>query len=258
MKHALNTFAWMSAVACLLTAPVGCKKDAAKSPPVVATPTPNAEITRTVNELTQAWNGVTSFSGKIESRLAEAIGRAGRTIGEGKYELRRSDDKLQIRFALVNTLYIKTDWENKAELGTAEVLLWITDGTIMYQSTRQAKGYYRVTKSHYDEDAMLQLAAPVVLRDLLTDHVLTLLPDDVLDARTVTVIEAVPVDGTWKETHYFDKETGVRVKHVEVDANGKQTYRMALTDLKTGVEFAPDYFDFEIPEAAELVDETNQ
>jgi hypothetical protein len=235
---------------------VGCKKDSATNPSVLPPPTPTADITRAVDELNQAWSGVTTFTGKIESRLAEAIGRKGRTLGAGTYDLRRDGDKLQIRFELGNTLHIDMDWENGVDLATAEFLLWITDGTIMYQSTRQAKKYYRVTKSHYDDDAILQLASPVVLRDLMTDHVLTLLPDDVLDARSVTVIEAAPVSGTWKETHYFDKETGIRVKHVEVDADGKQYYRMALTDLKVGTEFAPEHFDYEVPEAAELVDET--
>ncbi len=256
---------WIGSLGCLMVAFVGCKKDKPKPPPASSpAPTapvalvPEADVTRTVTELTQAWSKVKSFSGRIDSRLADAVGREGRTIGEGTYELRRDGDKLQIRFDLANTLYFQTDWESKSQLVTAEFLLWVTDGTIMYQSTRQTKDYYKVTKTHYNEDALLQLAAPIVLRELMVDHTLKILPEDVLDARRVVVVQATPVNGTWDETHYFDKETGIRVKHVENDKDGKQTYLLTLKDLKVDPEFETNHFDFEVPKEAELIDKTKE
>ena len=262
---------WIGGLGCLMLAQTGCKKDAPKlgpkaSPAPAIAPSatgdapasakPSEKVARAVAELSKAWSAVTSFSGKITTKLPDAVGREGRTDGEGTYEAQRSGDKIQIRFELVNTLYFQTDWETKSMLVTAEVLRWVSDGDIMYQSTRQTNHYYKVTKTFYREDDVLQLPAPIVLRDLLRDHTLKLLPDEKLAGRETTVIQATPINGTWQETHYFDKATGIEVKHVEVDQDGKQTYLLTLTELKIDPEFEPDHFKFEMPKEAELIDKT--
>lgn len=244
-------------MSCLVVTFSGCKKDGVKQgPDGPPPPAPVPDVTLAITELSQAWDKVTSFSGTIHTELEEAIEREGRTVGEGTYDLLRSDNGTKIRFELANTLYIETGWENRAQLATAEILSWVTDGTFMYQSTQQAKKYHKVVKTRSNPDTILQMAAPIVLRKLSSNYDLELLPDEVADGKKVTVIKASPRHGTWTEKHFFDKESGVRVKHLELDNNGKQTYLLTLTDLKTNVEFESDHFIFEMPDGADLIDKT--
>ncbi len=263
MTRELQKWMWICSLTCLTVAFVGCKKDEVKqsavgAPAPAPVPASVPDVTRAITELSQAWDKVTSFSGTIHTELGQAIEREGRTIGEGTYDLLQTDGGVKIRFELSNTLYIETGWENRAQLATAEILSWVTDGAVMYQSTQQAKKYHKVIKTRSNPDAILQMIAPIVLRKLASGNTLTLLPDEVIDGKKVTVIQALPTNGTWTETHYFDKETGIRVKHIELDKNGKQTYLLTLTDLKTNVEFEDDHFTFEVPEGVELIDKTKE
>ncbi|MHC5112043.1 MAG: LolA family protein [Planctomycetota bacterium] len=57
---------------------------------------------------------------------------------------------------------------------------------------------------------------------------------------------------------YFDKETGVVVRTVARDANGKVTMESNTTDLKVNSTISEDRFVFQAPEGVEVIDMTQQ
>lgn len=215
------------------------------------------EVAEALSAIEAAWNKTTSFSAKVRTRLASAIGRPGKTLGKGTYDLLKDDGKLKIRFFIENVMAIILEPEKTGsdEIHTAERLTWTTDGTVMFQYTFQHK-LHRVRKTWCSDADVLQLGGRPLLDELRDKRSVKRLDDDVLDADPVFVFEAKPQDGTWTEKHYFQKATGIRVQYVETDPSGEEIFWMKVSDVETGVEFEPDHFTFEVPEYAELIDET--
>jgi len=205
----------------------------------------------------QAWAKTSSFSAKVDTFIAEAIGREGKTTGTGTYDLLKDGDKTKIRFYAENILYIAMPEKPGSELRTAEFLYWVTDGVVLYQSTHQYKKY-EVTKSWYHEKDVLQVAGPWVVNILRNERKVTSIDEATLEGRDFYVIEAVPIDGAWSERHYFDKQTGIRFKYVEFDADHEKFFQVTLSDVETGVEFEPDHFTLEVPEEATFIDKTKE
>ncbi len=245
----------------------GCKKKPApetRSPettqtqPSQSTPgqgTSAADALKALDAVEQAWARTHSFSAKVETFVAQAIERKGKTVGDGTYDLLKEGDKTKIRFYTENVLHIDIGKEH-SDLRTAEFLYWVTDGIVLYQSTHQAQKYYVVTKTWYEEKDILQVGGPALMYTLRSERRLESVEEDVQEGRPVVVFKAVPPDGDWFELHYFDKETGIRLRFVEFDNDDVKKFELTLSELKTGVEFEPDHFTFEIPELATLIDKT--
>jgi hypothetical protein len=214
-------------------------------------------VDKALDAIEAAWRSTSSFSADVKTLVWEAIGRAGRTEGNGKYDLAKRDGKCCIRFFMENLLVILADPEDKLgkQYRTAERLYWVTDGEVLYQLTLQ-HGLHRVTKSWHDESDIMHMGGEPLLSTLRDRRQVQRLQDDEIDGAPVYVLQSRPLDGDWTERHWFQKETGIRVKYVETDADGEQTFALKLTGLKTGVEFPPDHFTLDIPEEAEFVDMT--
>ena len=259
----------------LLTATIGLshgckKKTASPTKPVQSTNTdtpgaPAAEqpgsamnTNQTLDAIERAWAKTHSFSAKIETFVAQAIGREGRTEGNGTYDMLNEGKKAKIRFYTANALYIAIPDKKDSDLRTAEFLYWVTDGTFLYQSTHQAPKHYVVTKTWYDEKDVLQVAGPALMHTLRNDRKLKRLEDVALQERPCYAIEATQTDGSRIERHYFDKETGIRIKFVEFDEQHEKFLEITLSEVKTDVEFEAEHFTLEIPEQAEFVDKTKK
>ena len=218
-----------------------------------------AETLKALDAVEQAWARTHSFSATVQIFVDQAIGRPGSTSGDGTYDLLKEGDKTKIRFYMANALRIDIAIEH-SDLRTAEFLYWVTDGTVLYQSTHQAKKYYVVNKTWYEDKDILHVGGPPLMYTLRSERRLESVEDEELDGRAVVVFKAVPPDGDWFELHYFDKETGIRLKLVEFDSGSDsdsvKKFELTLTELNMNVEFEPDHFTFEIPEHATLVDKT--
>lgn len=242
----------------------GCRKPTTNTTPKPGTtthePAPSKlspDVQEALGEIEKAFDGVTSFSAQLETNLNSAVGRKGWTKGKGTYDLMKDGDAVKIYVNIVNMLSVILDPDKigSDELRTAEVLTWVSDGSVLYHYTIQ-HDLHRARKTWYSPDDVLQLGGPPLIRELRSKGSVKRLPDEVVDGKPVFVFEAKPPDGTWTEKHVFQKATGIRVQYVETDAKGEETYSLKVTSLETGVTFEPDHFTFEIPNDAELIDET--
>ncbi len=226
----------------------GCKKKPVHQ-------APPSETLKALNAVEQAWARTHAFSATVQIFVAQAIERKGSTNGDGTYDLLKEGDKTKIRFYTENVLRIDIG-KKSSDLRTAEFLYWVTDGIVLYQSTHQAKQYYVVTKTWYEDKDILQVGGPPLMYTLRSERHLESVEDSELDGRPVVVFKAVPPDGDWFELHYFDKETGIRLRLVEFDSDRVRQFEVTLTELDMNVEFEPDHFTLDIPERATIIDKT--
>jgi outer membrane lipoprotein-sorting protein len=111
-------------------------------------------------------------------------------------------------------------------------------------------------------------------KELRKEHVLTLLPSEKLDGQECYVLESVPkytarpVEGSEGESqeesiisktrYYLRQDTGIIVKTVLHDENGKPLTTMTLSDVKLNPSINPDRFVFNAPEGVEITDMTKK
>ena len=232
------------------TTPGPDRASSAPKPPVLD------EKTRTViAELTARWDELQAFSAAVATELPQAAGNPGTTQGKGTYEWSKRGEKRLIRFGLVNTLRIETG-EAKAIL-TGEILIFLYDGEFLYSQLQQPRIFKQTTKSRYEPDRVLQIGGKDLFRGLSETNSLKLRPEEMVDGRAAYVIETTPTTGKGSTVHYFDKQTGVRLKMIEGDETGKATFTLTLSDLNTSHEFSEDYFTYKLPEGFELIDKTH-
>lgn len=205
------------------------------------------------DEMLAAWDKIQHVSAKVESLIPEAAGHAGKTWGKGEYNLLKKDGKLLIHFTLTNELRIKKD--DGAILVTAEILETIIDGTHRYLLISQPN-HREATKNKLNYDEVLQIAGPYLMRDLVTNNELSLLPEEMKDNRATKVIKAKPKDGAWESVHYFDKATGIRVEMIEMGADGKATLTIKLPQIDTTTVIDEEKFKPVIPNEVQLKDNT--
>lgn len=249
----------------------GCRKTTTNATPKPGTTTPGAptsthnaappkfspDVQEALGEIEKAFDGVTSFSAKLETHLNSAIGRTGWTKGKGIYDLMKDGKAVKIKFQIINAISVTLDPDKTGsqELHTAELLNWVSDGSVLYKYTLQHE-LKHVHKTWYSPDDVLQLAGPPLIRELRSKSSVKRLPDEVVDGKPAFVFEAKPQDGTWTEKHVIQKATGIRVQYIETDAKGKETYSLKVTSIDTGVTFDPDHFTFKVPKDAKLTDDT--
>lgn len=249
----------------------GCRKTTTNTSPKPGTTTPVAtptthnaapskfspDVQKALGEIERAFDGVTSFSAKLKTHLNSAIGRTGWTRGKGTYDLMKDGKAVKINFKLINAISVTLEPDKKGsdELHTAELLNWVSDGSVLYKYTLQHE-LKQVRKTWYSPDDVLQLAGPPLIRELRSKASVKRLPDEVVDDKPAFVFEAKPHDGTWTEKHVIQKATGIRVQYIETDAKGQETYSLKVTSIDTGVTFEPDHFTFEVPKDTKLIDET--
>lgn len=212
-------------------------------------------VDETIKELMSAWSKVSAFSAAVETHLTQAIGKPGRTTGEGRFDLSKGESGDQIRFKLDNVLQVDYEDGSGKKWVTAEFLEWVSDGHILHQWTSQYQ-LNQVTRSRYEPDQLLQMAGKDLFRSLRRDHRLETMPDETLNGMSVAVIEAKPKGAGRISLHYFDRRTGIRIKMVEKDAGGNETFTLTLSDINVEPDFSAEHFVFSMPEDAELIDKT--
>ncbi len=232
--------------------PAAGDSTASKPPPPVIDERAQAVI----NEMISKWDQVQALSSKVATELPQAAGLEGMTKGDGVYDLLKRDGKLLVHFQLLNTMWFR---KNDAEhLRAGEMLKFVHDGEALYFQLQQPQKMKKTTKSGYSSDRVLQIGGPDLFQGLTDKYNVTLAPEETVDGVATYVLEATPTAGAWKARHYFDKQTGVRVRHVEFDADGKQTFLLALSELNLRPEFSEGHFTYRLPEGYELIDETGK
>ncbi|GAF73674.1 unnamed protein product, partial [marine sediment metagenome] len=89
---------------------------------------------------------------------------------------------------------------------------------------------------------------------------LTLLPDEKVEEQAAYVIESKPKSPgpqpMAKSKMFFAKDSGIMIKMVGLDAEGKAIMTMNVKDVKLNPEISPDRFVFKAPEGVEVMDMT--
>lgn len=229
------------------------------APPPAPLSLPDDEKVRAaISELIARYDALQAFSAATELRIEDALGQKGQTRGKGEYMLKHSGDRKLTRFRVNNHMkFEKVDDEGTLfHLNTQELVWQIYDGEHLWLLFKQHK-LDRAIKTHYHPDKVWKVGGRDLFREILDENELALLPDEELDGRPAYVFSVKPHEGDWTGKQWFDKKTGVRLKLIEVGADGKESFSIVLSNLKDDPELAADTFVFTLPEGYELTDEVN-
>jgi len=218
------------------------------------TPAIDEKAANAIADLVTRWDQLQSFSAAVATELSQGAGKPGMTKGKGTYECAKRGDKLLIRFRLVNNVWVETGEAKRVHTG--ERLVFVYDGEFLYYQLQQPQ-LNKTTKSVYEPDRILQFGGRELFHSLSETSSLKLAGEQIIDDRAAYVIEATPTTGDGSAVHYFDKQTGARLKMIERDKDGKNTLTLTLSDLKANPEFSEDYFTYKLPEGYELIDKTH-
>ncbi len=222
---------------------------------------PNADVPRAsdpavataLDELLAAWEPIQSVYAEVETKMPEAAGLKGNTRGKGKYWLQKKDGSVLIHFDLRNELHLKQG--DGTMLVTGEELVTTIDGKHMYSFINQPM-HKEASKNKLNYDNVLQIAGPTLIRDLVANNKLSLLPEEMKSNRALKVIKAIPNDGSWETIHYFDKANGIRLEMSELDEKGDTRLHIMLTEIKINPPIGEDQFQPVIPEGVTMEDRT--
>lgn len=259
MNRTLATFLLVG-----LAIPLGCKKDKptdggtekvatdAEVRQDASTPAPDAakkeliaETKAAIDELVRAFESQQSVHMQFETSASYIPGRDGRTGGSGDFAILRTPEATFRRVNINNIHVVRVD--DAKQVSVQEILVWVTDGVTLTHWAAVKTGS-ETTQTEYRHADMLQIGGSELFGIIQRGHVLTLTGKDTLDGRPVVIFEAKPKNGKGKTRHWFDAETGARIRYTEWDAAGEIYFKLRMTELTSGKEFPGDWFEPEFPD----------
>ncbi len=234
----------------------GLKAGASDSSQPVEAKIADPKLRDLIKSLTASFESLEAFSAETTLKLAEAGGMPGETLGKGLYKLLRADGKTKLRFDARNNITIDNLEAGEGnKYWTYEYITQIYDGEHLYLQIRQT-GFDRARKVDYDPNAILQLGGTELFSHLSQEDTLTLLPDDVIDERPTYAIRTTPTAGGLVGTHWFDKQTGIRLRIIETEGDGSEYFRLDVHNIDLKPSFEEGTFQYILPEKLQLIDET--
>lgn len=249
-QYILKKYAFCIITTMLIIVPACRKTDPSKK-----TIKHDPRIEQVFNNILDAWNQLDSISVRLSTMVAQASGGRGKTIGDGIYHLSKNESRTRIHFKLANALQRKLKDDPSKKISVTEYLYYVTDGDTMFHAKIQYNGSV-VIKSKYESSKIMQLGGKKYLQNIKDTHRLNYLSDTIVNGRDVYLIEAIPLEGDWKRLYYFDKETGLQMKLVERNLDGEDIFTMELFEFNPMVEYAPEQFQYTVPEDAKFIDQT--
>lgn len=220
---------------------------------VDATDPVDPAVQAVVDELIARWEEHDRVYVVIDTEIPNAAGKTGKTWGDIQYSYVKTDGAPLVRIWVFNNLSFEI--EDGKRLETAEVLTTVHDGEFLWSTVQQHK-LYTATKAYYDPDRLLQVGGSDLFRQLLTDNTLKLLPGESLDEKDMYVFSVTPKNGTWTSTYWFDKETGIQTKIIEMDESGEEQFMFKVLEVDLAPDFPDEKFTLPIHERYEFTDET--
>jgi outer membrane lipoprotein-sorting protein len=204
--------------------------------------------------LTEKWAKVQSMSAKMHVHIELDTGRTkGTSKTESDIDYMLKDGKELFR----SHMRIKEDFE-PAPKGEHSTLI-IIDGDVIY-SLIEGTGQTLAVKQKRGDHAFGIPGGDNVFGRLHKGHDLKLKHGEKVDGKEMYVIEAVAREASVmapsKMVHYFDKDTGMLVKMIGTDANGKEMTRLRYSDVKINPKIDPSRFVFKTPPDVKLTDLT--
>lgn len=136
-------------------------------------------------------------------------------------------------------------------------VLMICDGEFMYTLT-ESDGQKGAMKTRMTEQFAFR-TDQAYFDNLHKDYNLKLLADETVDGKSTWVIEATPKTAPPAGSiatllNYFDKDTGVGIRTVGKDSDGKTILTSLTTDIKLNPTLSADRFVFKAPEGVQVID----
>ncbi len=185
----------------------------------------------------------------------EGVRRVGRT--EGTYEIvnRGMQSPFRSDMRMKETLYAPGGKTQSRETS----VLTVSDGG-KYVYVLQDEGGKKAAQKMLMDPKWALFGDRRFLSVLANDFDLSLGKDDSVDGAATWVIEATPKDpkraGLLRTDHYFRKDTGLWVKAVSKQQDGKALMTTHVSDIKLNVDIPSERFEFKPPPGVTVTDMT--
>jgi outer membrane lipoprotein-sorting protein len=172
----------------------------------------------------------------------------------GNFEWKRDGEKQMFRTEMKGTTTTSMGGtDNKTEVN----VLMVSDGSFLHTLSEQM-GQKMATKQK--PDTTMTGDPKKLFEKFRTENTVKLLPEEKVDGVSAVVLEVVPKDASAspvaKSVMYFAKDTGINIKMVGKDKDGKEVLTTSSTDIKMNTELANDRFVFKAPEGVQVMDMT--
>lgn len=172
----------------------------------------------------------------------------------GTIEWKRAGDKTKFRTEMKGTTTQNMGGtENKMDVS----VLMVSNGDFVYTLSEQM-GQKMATKQK--PDPAMAGEPKKLFEKVKEENNIKILPEETVDGRSAVVLEVSPKtpdqSPVAKSLMYFDKETGINIKVVGKDKDGKEVFVNTVSDIKTNVDIPDDKFTFTAPEGVQVMDMT--
>jgi outer membrane lipoprotein-sorting protein len=211
------------------------------------------EVDDVMKKVAEAAKKLKSFSCKMETKTSMEMGGGNFTRSEmtGTTEVVRRGEKTYMRTEIKGeTLMNFGGQEQKMDSKS----LIVSDGEFTWTES-EAMGQKNVIKTKAEE------AAPEAqIEALRKDHNVKLLPEQKVDGNECYVLEATPkqpsMGGPTRMVMMMCKKTGLTLKTVGYDGDGKEMMTVLMKDVKIDPDLSADRFKYSPPSGVEVMDMT--
>jgi outer membrane lipoprotein-sorting protein len=146
------------------------------------------------------------------------------------------------------------------KMETSSKMLLVDDGEFQYtlaEAEQMPQPYATKAKS---DPSKANAGGKAMFDQMRKQYNLKLMPDATVDGQAVYVIEATMKTDTpspiTKFLLHFSKDSGIAVKMVGMDPEGKTVQTTTYSDIKLNAKISPDRFKFKAPDGVQVMDMT--
>ncbi len=215
------------------------------------------KVDQAIKELDQQFAKVDSYTARTETMTDSEFG-PGHTyktemVGTSEW-VRKGEKALMHSETKVKT----TETQAGKAKQTTSTITGVNDGEFYYTLTEQ-DGQKTVVKSKPLAGSVFEPKA--FFEQYLKYYEVKLLPDEKVNGHDCHVFEMKmkPMEGmspSGRQLLHYQKDNGLQVKSQAFDANEKLISSSVTTDIKLNVDIPEERFKFEIPEGAQVMDQT--
>lgn len=209
-------------------------------------------------KLVEAHSKIKSYTSKTKTTQSFDMGGGNKMSSDygGTVEWKRDGEKTKFRTEMKGTtIQNMGGTENKMDVS----VLMVSDGDALYTLSEQM-GQKMATKQK--PDTAMTGDPKKLFEKIKADNEVKVLPEEKVDGAAAVVLEVTPKSADQspiaKSVMYFAKDTGINVKVVGKDKDGKEVFTNSVSDVKTSVDIAADRFVFKAPEGVQVMDMTAQ
>jgi outer membrane lipoprotein-sorting protein len=207
-------------------------------------------------KLVDAHAKIKSYTSKTKTTQNFDMGGGNKMSSDysGTVEWKRVGDKSKFRTEMKGaTVQSIGGTENKMDVS----VLMVSDGDALYTLSEQM-GQKMATKQK--PDSTMTGDPKLLFEKVKAENDIKVLPDEKVEGMSTVVLEVTPKAADQspvaKSLMYFDKETGINVKVVGKDKDGKEVFVNTVSDIKMNTDIADDRFAFTAPEGVQVMDMT--